>query len=207
MKLLPSMFRIPAAAVTLTMLCAIAGCGTEDSPAPESMDGPADTAGVGNQVPAGGPVTPATGPTTPAGEPTAPAGEPTTPAGEPATPAGGPVTMDAVPATFETFKFVVTEVPCFGAGCHNDEQNPLNLQVDDQLYTRVTSGISVKCGNLPIVNPGNPQESAIVKILKGPCGSTPRMPLGCLEDQDANCVPAEYIAAIEQWIAAGAPQL
>jgi hypothetical protein len=112
----------------------------------------------------------------------------------------------AIPATFETFEQVITQAPCFGAGCHNDAQNPLNLRVDDQLYMRLTSRISKNCGNIPIVNPGKPQDSALVKILSGPCGPTPRMPLGCSDDQDGTCIPADYIAAITQWIASGAPQ-
>jgi len=32
------------------------------------------------------------------------------------------------------------------------------------------------------------------------------MPLGCVDDQDATCIPPEYIAAITQWIAMGAPK-
>ena len=69
----------------------------------------------------------------------------------------------------------------------------------------MTSLISHNCGELPIVSPGKPQDSALVKILKGPCGQTPRMPLGCVGADDGGCVPDEFIAAIEQWIAAGAP--
>ena len=108
--------------------------------------------------------------------------------------------------SFGTLKFIINAAPCFGAGCHNDEQNPLDLRVDDQLYARITSHVSTNCGSLPVVNPGMPQQSALIKILQGPCGMTPRMPLGCVEDQDATCIPADYIAALEQWIASGAPQ-
>jgi hypothetical protein len=78
--------------------------------------------------------------------------------------------------------------------------------VDDQLHARLTSRISTSCGNIPVVSPGNPQQSALLKILRGPCGGTPRMPIGCVEDQDSTCIPADYMAAIEQWIAGGAPQ-
>lgn len=113
---------------------------------------------------------------------------------------------DTIPATFDTLKLVIAETTCFGAGCHNDDQNPLNLRVDDELYTRLRTLVSESCGDLPVLNPGKPQESALVRILKGPCGETARMPLGCVEDDDANCVPGEYVRAIERWIAAGAPQ-
>ncbi|AUX37683.1 hypothetical protein SOCE836_099130 [Sorangium cellulosum] len=101
-------------------------------------------------------------------------------------------------------KFVIENASCFGAGCHNDEMNPLDLQVNAELRTRLTSHVSENCGNLLIVNPGKPEESALIKILKGPCGDTPRMPLECVNDGDAKCVPPNYIEAISQWIADGA---
>ncbi|WP_437603933.1 hypothetical protein [Sorangium sp. So ce590] len=104
--------------------------------------------------------------------------------------------------TFETVKFVIENVTCFGAGCHNDDMNPLDLMINEELHTTITSHMSKNCG--PLVNLGNPQESALVKVLKGPCGSTPRMPLECVNDEDQACVPPDYIEAITQWIADGA---
>ncbi|WP_437723788.1 hypothetical protein [Sorangium sp. So ce861] len=101
-------------------------------------------------------------------------------------------------------KFVIENASCFGAGCHNDEMNPLDLQIDGELRTRLTTHVSANCGNLPIVNPGKPEESALIKILKEPCGETPRMPLECVNDGDAKCVPPNYIEALSQWIADGA---
>ncbi|WP_437493993.1 hypothetical protein WME75_21615 [Sorangium sp. So ce1014] len=103
--------------------------------------------------------------------------------------------------TFETVKYVAQSA-CFGAGCHNDDMNRLNLMIKEELHTTITSHISKNCG--PLVNVGNPQESAIIKVLKGPCGGTPRMPLECINDGDAACVPPDYIEAITQWIADGA---
>ncbi|MDD9969690.1 MAG: hypothetical protein OXR73_25825 [Myxococcales bacterium] len=116
----------------------------------------------------------------------------------------GAATDGAVPATFETLQFVISQAPCLGAGCHNDEQNPLDLRVDDRLLSRLTETMSANCGNVPVINPGKPQDSALIMLLDGPCGPTPRMPLGCVEDADGACVPREYITALEQWIAAGA---
>lgn len=85
------------------------------------------------------------------------------------------------------------------------------LVVSDQLYTELTTHISVACGNIPLIAPGNPEQSALVKIIKGPCGvppnDIPRMPNGCIVDEFSNtCVPDDYIAAIEQWVRNGAPQ-
>ncbi|WP_437294688.1 hypothetical protein [Sorangium sp. So ce426] len=105
--------------------------------------------------------------------------------------------------TFETFQYVVQNA-CWGAGCHNDEMNPLDLMIDEELHTRVSSHITKNCGDL--INIDNPEESGLIKILKGPCGATPRMPLECVSDGDAACIPADYLEALTQWIADGAQE-
>jgi hypothetical protein len=197
-----------AAAVTAAGLSLLAGCGSEEDPAPANLGGApaAGTSAASSGVGGGG----AGGVNAVAGGSGGGAGGTSGGgaggSGGASATAGASGAGGAVPATFETVKTVITQAPCFGAGCHNDDQNPLNLRVDDQLHARLTARISTSCGNIPVVNPGNPQDSALVKILRGPCGGTPRMPLGCVEDQDATCIPAEYITAIEQWIAGGAPQ-
>jgi hypothetical protein len=171
-------------------LVLLVGCRGQDSPAPVNNAG---SPAAGTSPPSGG-----SSGLGAAGMSSAAVG------GGPSAGASG--AGSTVPATFETVKSVINEAPCFGAGCHNDDQNPLNLRVDDQLYTRLISHTSKNCGGVPVVNPGKPQDSALVKLLKGPCGATPRMPLGCIDDQDTTCIPAEYIAAITQWIAMGAPK-
>lgn len=121
----------------------------------------------------------------------------------------------AVPATFDTVKTVLqgggpftpcASAPCHGVGGMAPPGNPLTLAINDQLYTNLTSHISKDCGSIPVVNAGKPDQSALVKVLEGPCSAvTPRMPLGC-SDTDGNCIPADYIAAIAKWIAIGAPK-
>ena len=116
-----------------------------------------------------------------------------------------------IPPTFETLKLVLTGThpPCNAADCHGPGgPNPLQYWVkdDDKLYATLTRHVSVECGNLPVVTPGHPERSAIVKVLKGPCSSkVPQMPNGCTPEAN-NCLPAEYVAAIERWIALGAPR-
>ncbi|CAN97086.1 MULTISPECIES: hypothetical protein [Sorangium] len=105
--------------------------------------------------------------------------------------------------TFETLQYVVQNA-CWGAGCHNDEMNPLDLMIDGELHTRVSSHVTKNCGNL--IDTGNPEESGLIRILKGPCGGTPRMPLECVSDGDAACIPPDYIEALTQWIADGAQE-
>lgn len=76
---------------------------------------------------------------------------------------------------------------------------------DQKLYAALTSYVSKACGNTKLVDPCNPGKSALVTILKGPCGMTPRMPYGC-SPAAGDCIPDEYVAAVSQWIANGAPR-
>jgi len=97
--------------------------------------------------------------------------------------------------------------PCHGINGAAPPDRPLELPTnnDQLLYTNLTSYISKACDNTKLVTPGDPTQSALVRILKGPCGATPRMPYDCSVEA-GDCIPAEYITAIEQWIAAGAPR-
>jgi len=106
-------------------------------------------------------------------------------------------------ASFGTLKNII-QMSCFGGLCHDLPEHPLKLKLDDQLYTTLTTHMTKNCG--PLLKPGSPQDSALVKLLKGPCGETARMPLDkCSQDGDEACVSPANIALIEQWIANGAP--
>ena len=61
--------------------------------------------------------------------------------------------------------------PCHGAGGMAPPVNPLTLQQDANLYTNMMTYVSHACGDIPLVNPGKPDESALIKILTGPCGT------------------------------------
>src|SRR3982750_226744 len=124
-------------------------------------------------------------------------------------PNGGTTTP---PATFDTVKIAMSDhgavaacasAPCHGAGGMEPPSNPLVLQQDASLYGHLTSYVSHACGDIPLVNPGKPDQSPLIKILVGPCGATLRMPFGCSGEQ---CVSDAEIAAIRQWIANCAPQ-
>jgi hypothetical protein len=116
---------------------------------------------------------------------------------------GSAAGSSAIEASFNTFKSIIP-TSCFGGLCHDLPENPLHLTVNDGLYARLTTHVTKNCG--PVIKPGSPQDSALVKLLKGPCGETDRMPFGkCFEDGDEGCITPEYIAAIEKWIANGAP--
>ena len=129
--------------------------------------------------------------------------------------AGATGVTSAIPATFATVKLVLGGgggiMPCAAAPCHGvngmaPPKDPLELPPtnDDQLYKNLTGYVSKACNDTKLVTPGNAAQSALLTILKGPCGKTPRMPFGCTEGDD--CIPDEYIAAVKQWIEAGAPR-
>ena len=124
-------------------------------------------------------------------------------------PNGGTTTP---PATFATAKMAMmgfdaiescSSNPCHAKGGMVPPTKPLVLQQDADLYRNMTAYVSHACGDIPFINPGKPDESAFAKIIAGPCGATPQMPYQCTGEQ---CLPAEYVAAIRQWIANCAPE-
>jgi hypothetical protein len=136
--------------------------------------------------------------------------------GSAGTGSGGSSAGSAIPATFDTVRLVLMGggpiMPCAAAPCHGvngmaPPSDPLELPPNDdaQLYTNLTSYVAKDCNAMKLVTPGDPSHSALLTILQGPCGMVPRMPYMCT-DADRNCIPAEYVTAISQWIASGAPQ-
>jgi len=120
---------------------------------------------------------------------------------------GAPV--DDIPATFETVELILgSNLGC--RGCHGSDMM-MNLNGDPGLYMRLTTRVSHLCGDIPVVNKGNPEQSALVKMLRGTCPPPfPIMPTGCdpaMIDIDlVNCLESKYTNAVARWIAAGAPE-
>jgi len=120
------------------------------------------------------------------------------------------------PATFATVKQMLMGGgptgaidTCVSAPCHDvggfapppPKQN-LVLRDDANLYKTLTTYVSEGCGNVPMVNPGKPDQSALVRALNG-TGCTFKMPLGCMNE---HCWDSGMIGAISQWIANCAPE-
>jgi hypothetical protein len=133
-------------------------------------------------------------------------------AAAPCVPSGATGGSGAIPPTFATVKLVLggggAIMPCAAAPCHAvggmaPPNNPLTLQDIPELYANMTSYVARDCDNMKLVDPGKPDQSALLKILMGPCGPAPRMPYMCSGDA---CIPTEYIAAVAQWIANCAPE-
>ena len=204
MKLRLLMF---ATSATVCILSLVAGCGGQDGPAAPANIGAAAAAGAS-------PTSSGSSGLGPGG--VSAAGMGGGGAAGTGTTAAASGSSSAIPPTFETIKLVLGGgggiMPCAAAPCHGvggmaPPGNPLELPPnnDDLLYTNLTSHVSKACNNTKVVNPGNPAQSALITILSGPCGMTPRMPYGCSADA-GDCIPDDYIAAVAQWITNGAPR-
>jgi len=182
------------AATTVAVLALLAGCGAQTDSDSGSLGGsPAGSEGGSSRAGEGG-----AGGSASAGAPSSAGTD------------GG----SSIAPTFATLKLVLQGggpvMPCAAAPCHGvngmaPPGDPLELPPNDdqRLYANLTHYVSKACGDLALVVPGNPAASALPKILTAPCGMTPRMPYMC-SDRDGNCIPAEYVAAITEWIAQGA---
>jgi hypothetical protein len=119
---------------------------------------------------------------------------------------GGGGGSESLPPTFANFKEIV-QLSCFGGLCHSGGENPLDMTIDDMLYTTLTTHQTEDCG--PLLTPGNPAQSAVLTLVKGSCNGTDRMPYADCYDEPqggADCLSAAEISSIEAWIAAGAPE-
>jgi len=221
MKFKASLFAAPAA---LAAVLSIANCGGSDTADPSGTAGSPAAGGAGTGAAGkGGAAGSAAG--APAaglgggGTPSAAAGAGGTGGGVPSAgtagkaggSGGGTAGGAAVEATFNTVRSII-EMSCFGGnGCHGQEGNPMPLKLDSTLYASVTSHVTLNCGKL--VDTTNAAQSALVKVMQGDCGTAPavtaRMPWDkCFEGEVDNeyCVAPAKIAAVQAWIAKGAPQ-
>lgn len=114
--------------------------------------------------------------------------------------------------TFQFIRKVVTSWTlnnCTGADCHGGTPAHISFIPTPDFYERLTTAVSqdicLDANDMPmkLIVPGEPENSAFLRILKEPCENMGRMPAGeCIEGSD--CLPADAIAHIEQWIANGA---
>jgi len=121
--------------------------------------------------------------------------------------AGG--STEVVEPTFETVLQIIEFYGCNASDCHGHPANDLSLAGSPtEMYDHLINTVSEECGGLKVVAPNDPNASALVRLVKGPCGTREQMPEECICDPDPyinNCVKPQYVEAIEKWIAAGAP--
>jgi hypothetical protein len=122
------------------------------------------------------------------------------------TAAGG---APAQPATYDTFQQIVLATSCDSSDCHGEHADLVLRGTPDEVYDHLINTVSEECGGLKVVEPFDPDASALVRLLKGACGSLPQMPKECDCDPVPyinNCIPPDYVAGVEEWIRAGAPK-
>lgn len=120
-----------------------------------------------------------------------------------------------LPRTFAAVRECIIKAGCQSSICHGGEVPLLLIDTWENfprredhspydLLTETLLNYTVEhCANSPLVDPGNPENSALVKALARQCDDpTWGMPDGCFETP---CVPQVYIDFISEWIAAGAP--
>lgn len=130
---------------------------------------------------------------------------------EPALDCNDPETL---PRTYAAVRECVFEAGCASSICHAGEV-PLLLidtwegfprRADHTQWDTLTETLLnhhvTHCANSPLVDPGHPENSAIIKALGRQCDDPEwGMPDGC---STTPCVPQIYIDFIAEWIAQGA---
>jgi len=101
--------------------------------------------------------------------------------------------------TFESIQAQVFDQVC--VPCHIGATAPLGLRLDDANSFALLVGVSSEQNSALLrVDPGNPDDSYLIRKLEGTQSTGGQMPLG------GTPLPAADIATIRQWITDGAPE-
>lgn len=115
-------------------------------------------------------------------------------------PSGG--SSDPGDASFELVRYMV-DLGCSATICHGGCLDFVLLD-DSLLYDKLMNTVVPECENNPLITPGQPEASALYRLISGGCPDLQQMPNGCIEGD--SCVPTEWRDRISQWITNGAPQ-
>jgi hypothetical protein len=98
------------------------------------------------------------------------------------------------------------ELLCLAKDADRDPNGGTNCD-GGSLYDTLRSKKVSPCGNVPLVNPGNPEQSALLMLVKRQCGSFV-MPDDCPPESSGavTCWPEEDILQVGTWIENGALQ-
>lgn len=90
---------------------------------------------------------------------------------------------------------------CGNSICHNGIEL-FSLMEDEDLHDTLLSQEVEQCGNVPLVNPGHPEQSALIMLTTRECGDFV-MPEGC---GTPICLPDYWLPELKEWIRKGAPK-
>ena len=122
--------------------------------------------------------------------------------------AGGAAGSGSGTATFAAVASIMSQ-ECGKPLCHGGAApaQMLNFTNMTTLYATLTSKVVTECKGEKLVVPGDPTNSALLKLptweCSDPMGGPFVMPQGCIDDV---CLPDAELATLRAWIAAGAPQ-
>jgi len=107
-----------------------------------------------------------------------------------------------MPGTFAHVAGIMQE-NCGFPACHGGGPDGQDLIFVNPatLYTNLTTKVVMACNNNILVVPGDPNNSALLKLPTWQCTDFV-MPQGCIEDP---CLKETELASIRAWITAGAP--
>src|SRR5262249_18527587 len=88
------------------------------------------------------------------------------------------------------------------SSCHSAARNPNLSSSNTNLYGTLTMTKVSQCGGDALVMPGDPMNSALLKLPQHQCG-TFVMPRTCTTQNP--CIPMTEIDTISAWIMSGAP--
>jgi hypothetical protein len=121
---------------------------------------------------------------------------------------------ESLPRTYSAVRQCVFEAGCSSSICHGGEVPLLLIDTwenfprreDHSIYDKLTDTLLnhrvAHCASSPLVDPGHPENSAIIKALSRTCDDPEwGMPDGC---STTPCVPQPYIDFIAGWISQGA---
>ncbi len=112
---------------------------------------------------------------------------------------GRPFTDTQAPLTAEFASIQARVLTPYCTGCHVGAAAPLGLRLtEDASYAAIVNAPSVERPALRRIAPGDPASSYLVQKISGTAAVGGRMPLG------GPPLPADVIAAIEQWVRDGA---
>lgn len=99
--------------------------------------------------------------------------------------------------------YYIINLRCANVICHTPIYYPPDLSdINNDLYDTLTTWTVMKCGGLPMVEPGDSANSAMIQVIKGECGDL-IMPQGCV---DPICISQDELDTLATWIDAGAPR-
>ena len=116
--------------------------------------------------------------------------------------APGTGVTDASRVSFDEFSYRLA-VTCGNIICHLPNYNPPDYSNrDGTLYDTLLTWRVAQCDDAPIVVPGDPDASAMIRLVKRQCGSL-FMPTTCEPDRNP-CIYPDELEVFESWIRGGA---